>query len=230
MKTNEEILENRVALYNQRSGARVGDYLQLPHGELTRFTHDWGDSIQTGGSDGGSYYIGNGYLSYSGGLDSGVQKKDIRKTNKTKSGSVWFFDGDVSGANRGVYFNVEFRIFKLKKDADLSGLPQIKRHEKELVLKKVESLTLINGNDNEYSVKLPEIIMVGYTNDGALDLIFRNTGLRFEKYSSGYICQPRKSEQIVKLLLTYNFETHYFNNSCNRNQMFLYSPKDRHKP
>jgi len=132
MKTNEQILSDRMAAFNRRAGARVGDWLKLDPPDprcpaYTRFTHDWGDSIQTGGQD-GSFYLGNGYLSYSGGLDPGISHGDLLLTDDVKEGSCWFFDGDMSGAGRGVGFRVPMRVFKPKPGAKLDGIHDLNCH------------------------------------------------------------------------------------------------------
>lgn len=221
MKTNEEILKARISLYNEKTGVRVGDWLELPHGEFTRFTHAWDDHIQTGGGSGG-YYLGNGYLSYSGGLDSGIKRSDIIPTEQTKRGNIWFFDKDISGAGRGVYFDVEFRVFKCKEDTDLSGLPQIEAHEKRELLKSCETITRINGNGNPYTLPVPEIaINMPYINEFALKHIFENTGLEFKKGYFGYMCQPTKVIQITTLFLTYNYSSKYYNNATHSNLLVL---------
>ena len=72
MKTNQEILKERTNEFNKKQGARVGDFLELPTGEYVIFSHDWGEGLQT--STGGSLYLGNGYISFSGCMDSGVKK------------------------------------------------------------------------------------------------------------------------------------------------------------
>lgn len=123
--TNEEILQNRTETYNNRPGARVGDFLKLPTGKFTRFTYSWDDHIQTGGM-GGSYYLGNGYLSYSGGLDPGVKKSDIVETDEKKDGLVWIFDKDEHRAHNAVHFKIEQRVFALKENADISGIWELK--------------------------------------------------------------------------------------------------------
>jgi hypothetical protein len=126
LEPNEQILQRRMEAFNRRAGARVGDFLRLPQPdprcpEFTRFTHDWGDSIQTGGMD-GSFYLGHGFLSYSGGLDPGIAHTDLLPTTETKPGHVWFFDGDISGAGRGVSFSVLLRVFVTRPGADLTGV------------------------------------------------------------------------------------------------------------
>jgi hypothetical protein len=87
----------------------------------------------------------------------------------------------------------------------------------------METLTLINGNDQKYTVGLPKIcILEKKYNDVALQHIFEETGLRFTgDYSME--AQPETSQQIVKLLLTYNFKTQYHDNATNHNTLFLKS-------
>lgn len=130
-ETNENavILEVRMRAFNARKGPRVGDFLQLPNihpklGNLTRFTHDWGDSIQTGGM-GGSFYLSAGCMSYSGGLDRGTLKTFIGKQVGERLGSCWFFDKDIHRAHNGVQFHVPCRLFELLPDADMSCFSEL---------------------------------------------------------------------------------------------------------
>ena len=126
MKINQEILAQRIAAYDRITGPRVGDFLRLPRldprsAEFTRFTHDWGDRIQTGGIS-GSFYLSEGSISYSGGLNPGVATADLVATSETREGQIWFFDLNQSGAGRGVYFIMPFRIFDIRSGADTHGL------------------------------------------------------------------------------------------------------------
>ena len=85
-----------------------------------------------------------------------------------------------------------------------------------------ETITRINGNGQPYTVGLPTIKIIGYINDVALDHIFDNTGLRFEKgIGNIYEAQPTESKQIVALFLTYNFKTKYYNNWQATNTIYL---------
>jgi hypothetical protein len=132
MKNNATIIHERVEAFNRRAGPRVGDYLKLPRtdprqGEFTRFTHDWGDHIQTGGGEHGQYYLmPHGYLSYSGSLDPGLAKAAVLPLAETKPGAVWFFDGDISGAGRGVDCMVPMRVFVPHANADLSSIGELR--------------------------------------------------------------------------------------------------------
>lgn len=228
---NETILLQRQSEFNKVEGPRVGDFLKMPYGLYTRFTHAWDDSIQTGGSaSGGGFYLGNGYTSYSGGLNSGVDYTDIKQTEEVKDGCVWFFDDGIMGANRGVYFNISFRVFELKEGANTKGLPEIKAYEKKLIQDQAEKITRIDGNGNEYTTPLPElVIMSEYLNDGYLAHLNESTGLNFVegyKGSKCYVCQPMTCQQFTKLMLTTNFETKYYNNSMHNNTLFLTFRKD----
>ncbi len=84
-----------------------------------------------------------------------------------------------------------------------------------------EILTMINGNNQQYNIGLPKIIILHERfNDVAMEHIFKETGLIF-KGTYNMEAQPDNSQQIVKLLLTYNFKTQYHDNNTNHNTLFL---------
>lgn len=89
------------------------------NGRMTRATHDWNEpgedteTIQHGGSEFGGYYLGAGYISYSGSLDSGIKKNQLHDTGEVKNGRVWVFKDDFWGAGRGVDYTVQFRVFEV---------------------------------------------------------------------------------------------------------------------
>lgn len=121
MRNNNTILKHRIKEYNKIKSIRVGDYIKEPNGILTRVTYIWkfskkdgGWHVQNGGHNGGGYYLGHGYISYSGGLDHGYNINCLKKTNKLKSGYVWFFDNNISGAGRGKDFKMMFRVWEVK--------------------------------------------------------------------------------------------------------------------
>ena len=125
-KQNSTLLRKRVRLLNKKKGPRVGDWMILKNGVMTRFTHDWGfwrkedlgiqigDRERTG--DCGSFYLGDGYCSYSGSLDPPILHKNLRRTNNKKLGRVWFFDHDHAFANNGIDFEIKFRVYKEVRD------------------------------------------------------------------------------------------------------------------
>ncbi|MGZ6008550.1 MAG: hypothetical protein ACXWLO_04600 [Rhizomicrobium sp.] len=109
------IAQERLAAWNERPGPRVGDYVIMPDESTLRFTHDWGDSIQTTckrASGDVSFYFCHGHMSFSGSLDPSILKADLTDTGELRNGSAWFFHHNRSGARRGVYFTVPCRVFR----------------------------------------------------------------------------------------------------------------------
>jgi hypothetical protein len=131
---DQKLYDLRLQEWEHTPGPRVGDFLKLwtkptpcPawHHEFTRFTHDWGDHIQTGGNGegfGGSYYWGGNYCSYSGGLDSGCAKSDLIYTGEIRQGGVWFFSDNHARAHNGVDVTIPCRVFTLRPGADTHGI------------------------------------------------------------------------------------------------------------
>ena len=114
-----KILADRMAEYNLIPGARVGDWIREPDGRMSRATHDWNqdgemsETIQHGGGEFGQFYLGSGYISYSGGLDTGIKKNQLRQTEEMKPGKVWFFKDDYHTAHNGIEFMVDFRVYEV---------------------------------------------------------------------------------------------------------------------
>jgi hypothetical protein len=121
------ILAEREQLFNQNQGPRVGDFLRVPDGVL-RFTHDWGDSIQTtvGAKHpcygDGSFYLSDGYASFSGSLDPAIDKTKLRDTGETLEGSFWFFHHNQACAENGVYFKLPCRVFEMVQEPKIKTL------------------------------------------------------------------------------------------------------------
>lgn len=112
-KNNMKLFLKRESVYNKIQGIRVGDFIKEKNGRLTRVTHIWPDgSVQTGGN-GGSYYLGNRYMEYSGSLDHGYNKLNLRRINTTKVGRVWFFKNDWHTADNAVHYNMKFRVYEV---------------------------------------------------------------------------------------------------------------------
>lgn len=110
-----EILAERIAAWDAVSGPRVGDFCKLLDGSLRRFTHDWGDSLQTScaGMCAGdqSFYFGKGYMSFSGSLDSAIAKDKFAPMAGTQDGGAWFFHHDWPKAHSGVTVKVPCRVY-----------------------------------------------------------------------------------------------------------------------
>jgi len=105
------IRAERLIEWQARSGPRVGDFVRLANGELRRFAHHWGDSIQPTSKGGGSFYFFGSGMSMSGGLDPAIPIERIVDTGETRDGWCWFFHHGFSGAHRGVDFTVPCRVY-----------------------------------------------------------------------------------------------------------------------
>lgn len=108
---DQEILAKRVACREQINAPRIGDFVLFPTGELERFSHNWGDALQT--SPSGSFYLqgdGEGSLSC-GGLNPSTPRNELKLTNASLPGSFWFFHHNSAGAGRGVYFKILCRVY-----------------------------------------------------------------------------------------------------------------------
>jgi hypothetical protein len=122
MDRNPQILAQRQAEYNKIEGPRLGDFLQLPDGTVTRLAIDcepFGPThkqFQTGHAR-GSFYFSGGSVSYSGTLDLGVmiEKAELELVpDQSMNGEVWIFDQGEVGPHRSVYFPIPFRVFKMR--------------------------------------------------------------------------------------------------------------------
>jgi len=115
------ILSERASrFWVQHHGPAVGDYIDFADGVTRRISHVWtfGDiTVQT--SDGGSFYLANGSLSYSGGLyhgwnnviRPGIPIETLTLTGETREGAVWFFHHDWHTAHNGVYTTMRFAVY-----------------------------------------------------------------------------------------------------------------------
>ena len=85
-----------------------------------------------------------------------------------------------------------------------------------------KTINRINGNNKQYTTELPDLIIQGHINDVARSHIFDNTGLNFIKDNWGsYHAKPTNANQIVTLIMTYNYKTRYYNNWNYKNTLFL---------
>jgi hypothetical protein len=86
----------------------------------------------------------------------------------------------------------------------------------------METITRINGNGQSYTTGLPKLIyLTKYFNEAAINHVFENTRLLFQKAGWWYEAQPENSNQIAALFMTYNFKTRYYNNSSWQNTLML---------
>lgn len=90
---------------------RVGDYLIMPDGTYERAAHVWDDGVQT--TKCGSFALGNGYASMSGGLNPGIPKEKIVSTYEKKEGHFWVFHHNHWTGSNAVGVKCACRVFKV---------------------------------------------------------------------------------------------------------------------
>jgi hypothetical protein len=83
---DKAILAARVAAFDPTEGPRVGDYVCFADGVTRRISYVWPDDIQT--SDDGSFYLGKGYMSFSGVLYTHMPTETLTLTKGTRDASA----------------------------------------------------------------------------------------------------------------------------------------------
>lgn len=117
---DQDIRERSLAEWDAIPGPRVGDFVEMLDGTTRRFTHHWGDGIQTtyytkerGHWDASFYFGREGYVSFSGSLDKAIPLEKLQQIEGgAKPGNVWFFHHNEMRAHNGVYCTVPCRIFR----------------------------------------------------------------------------------------------------------------------
>lgn len=110
-RRDQEILAECMKAREAIAGPRMGDYVLFPTGELERFSHNWGDELQT--SPSGSFFLhASGEGGFSGGLNPSTPANKLSlMISKTLPGTFWFFHHGFAGAGRGVYFEIPCRVY-----------------------------------------------------------------------------------------------------------------------
>ncbi len=118
-KENRHIVVLNMRAMNRREGIRTGDYIRAKNGSMHRVAYIWRDEndkpiLWQTASGAGSYALGKGYISYSGGLNKGfLEGTKFRKLNYLRNGNVWIFKDNFAMADNSVaYSNVKFRVFE----------------------------------------------------------------------------------------------------------------------
>lgn len=106
---DREIQDERQKALDEHKGPRVGDFVIFADGVERRISHLWPDGFQT--SNGGSFYLGDGYCRFSGSLYKSVPLETLTLANGAVSGAVWFFHHDHWGAGRGINTTAKFRAY-----------------------------------------------------------------------------------------------------------------------
>lgn len=107
--------EIQQAIYN-RDSISDGDWVLLKNGEYSRVTVTaWQDSIQVGGTYGGSVHMGkSGKGSYSGSCGDLIDRANLEATTEYREAMAWIFSKGWAGAGRGVYSPLQFKVWREK--------------------------------------------------------------------------------------------------------------------
>lgn len=101
------------ALPNEKP--RVGDFLIMRDGSYKRFCYVRRTTAQTTTALEENYYAGRcGSVSYSGGMEPGVECDALRRETPTKNGQFWFFHHGQSGPGRKVNFMMPCRVWRVR--------------------------------------------------------------------------------------------------------------------
>ena len=118
---DNDILRERQIAFTARTKAKPGDFIRFPDGTIKRIAHVWTDEngkaedIQpTTGSGDISFYLGDGYMSYSGGLDQSIGACKFTRTGETMKGRAWFFHHDYAQAHNGIDVMVDCPVWEVK--------------------------------------------------------------------------------------------------------------------
>ena len=119
-KIDSKILKARQAAFlrRRRREPKQGDFVRFADGVLRRIAHVWTDSngdvvsVQTSYSNDSSFYLGLGYMEFSGSLYPGVPPETLKRTKERMPGSCWFFHHDFARAHNGVYVKVDCPVWE----------------------------------------------------------------------------------------------------------------------
>lgn len=123
---DQAILTARQTMLDKLNHPRVGDWVDFANGVSRRISHIWPhdhtrdtatkglhpkDGLQTS-HDGYGYYLGEGYISFSGSLYRSVEARTLTLTEEKRNGRVWFFHHNHAQAHNGVETTIPFRVYK----------------------------------------------------------------------------------------------------------------------
>ena len=112
IKRDMELIEQKSMARAEHQEITVGDYLVLKNKNKSRVTYILEDgTIQDGGGRGSFFLWGSGKGSYSGSLDDPKRLK-CRLLEKRERAEFWIFSNDWSGADRGIYFEIDVKVWK----------------------------------------------------------------------------------------------------------------------
>lgn len=109
-----KLLQDKIDLRDSRKiFPQVGDFVIFPCGTRTRIAYEWGpDIVQLDDRAGGSYYLGDGYASWSGAGGPTIKTAELEHTG-TEDGNFWFFSHEYATAGGGVYVQAPCNVYKI---------------------------------------------------------------------------------------------------------------------
>lgn len=200
-----ELLRRYARAYDEShksNSPSVGDCLLLPDQQVVYFCSINNDKIQT--CEGGSFHLcSNGFISYSGELDSGICLSDMELTEERYVLPIWFSHRGILCGGCGIYASIGCRVWITKPNANLSGIPQVRRLRRQKLKEQSETIEKFDAMGNSYHEHLPEVIIKKENlPDGLIQSIMEITGLDFEdsyRYVPVYWCQPMQLRQLELL-------------------------------
>jgi hypothetical protein len=119
-----KILKSREKAFKAIKEPKPGDFIHFADGTLKRIAHVWTDengkaeSIQPTAYAGDiSFYLGTGYMSYSGSLNPGIPAEKFTRTKKSLPGQCWIFHHDYAGAGRGINVKIMCPVWNCNQPA-----------------------------------------------------------------------------------------------------------------
>lgn len=154
---NQEIIRSRSTLYDSLEGPRIGDYIKLPNDQFYRITN-FNRNNQFGIGT-GSYFLGEGHLSFSGTANDWLTVSDIKLTAEQKAGSSWIFDQNKVRAGGRVDFQIPFRVYELVPEFDPELLYVVKNYNRMARRALVEQEQHYTHGGTPYTLPLAEIFL-----------------------------------------------------------------------
>ena len=110
-----KLFEVRQAFVSSREEPSVGDFVEFADGVLRRISYAWPDSVQT--SQGGQWYLGETYVSFSGSLHPPVPIDTHVATGDRRNGRSWIFHHNDWRADNNVDVDVSFPVWRCSLEA-----------------------------------------------------------------------------------------------------------------
>ena len=112
---DEAIRQIRAAQFTEPTDKpRQGEILIFPGLGQRRIAHVWPTTVQYTPSQNGSFYLGDGFMSYSGSLELGISRRRLERTSDTQQAGCWFFHHDHMCAHNGVHTTIPVRVWRVK--------------------------------------------------------------------------------------------------------------------